>query len=151
MSKVTAYGVGRILDKTFGAKRYSTKDSMDDLLEELMTNTEKFRPPFNYGETFYFQESLPIYGVSSFKEGSDLHNVLSDKYGEVGLVVDSVLSSIDSLHFVTMTQTSSLRDLVQEWLYLMSSYDILVKPIKGKHEPTDYVIISKLSSFIKNS
>ena len=150
MSKVTAYNVGRILDKTYSAKSYSTQDSMDGLMEELMTNTEKFRAPFSYGETFCFQESLPIYGVSSFKEGSDMHNILSDKYGEVGLVVDSVLSSIDSLHFVTMATTSSLRDLVQEWLYMMSSYDILVRQIKAKYTTSDYVVISKLSSFIKN-
>ena len=122
---------------------------MDDLVEELMLNTEKFRPPFNYGETFYFSESLPLYGAASFKKDSQLHNVLSDKYGEVGLGVDSVLSSIDSLHFVTMAPSSKVNELIQEWLYLMQSYDIVVKPVKGMIPPIDHIIISKLSCFIK--
>jgi hypothetical protein len=146
MSAVTKYHIGKILDKEFTTKNFSKCTDLDGILEQLLESTESFRPPFSLAETYMIKESLPLYGGGNFKENSDLHNILSDTPNEVALAVDSVMSSISSLHFITVKPKHLVQKTIEEWLYLMQDYELLVRPFGSSN---DYVLITKLTSFKK--
>ncbi len=146
MSKVTSYHIGKILDKEFTTKAFTKCESLEDIVEELLENTESFRAPFTISEAYIVKESLPVYNAASLKKGSNLHNILLDAPNEVALVVDSVLSSIDSLHFVAVRQKSDVKGTIEEWLYMARDYNMLVSPFTGS---SDYALITKLKTFKK--
>ena len=147
MTKVTTNSVGKILDKIFGSKRFSTRESLSGILDELLTNTENFRTPFTYSNTYAVENSLPVYADSSYKRGSDLVNILMDSPDEVAFVVDSVFKSENSLFFATIRSSDSVvRYLTDEWMYFMkpAKSDVMLKKITN----TDmHIIVSRLDSF----
>jgi hypothetical protein len=148
MSKITKHHVATILDKEFATKKFSSCDDLDGILEQLLDNTEDFRPPFTLSECYVIKESLPLYGGGNFKENSDLHTILSDAPDEVALAVDSVMRSIVSLHFIAVKPKHLVQKTIEEWLYLMQDYELLVRPFGDSN---DYVLITKLITFKKDN
>ena len=146
MSKVTAYHLAKILDKEFSTKSFTKLNNVNDVLEELLDNTENYTAPFSIYDAYVVEKSLPVYNAAALKSGSDLHNVLSDSPDEVALVVDSVLSSINSLHFVAMVSKIEVEHTMKKWLSMSSDYDMVISNFYGSD---DYALITKLKTFKK--
>ena len=144
MSKVTAYHLGKILNKEFSTKAFAGHNHVDDVLEKLLEDTEDYRAPFGISDSYVVETSMPVYNAAAFKIDSDLHNVLSDSPDEVALVVDSVLSSINSLHFVAMVSKIEVEQTMKKWLSMSNDYDMLISPFSGGG---DYALITKLKTF----
>ena len=146
-TKISTYQLGRILSKAFGKKSFEACQDEEDLLDTLFSGTENFRAPFFLGDTFIVSEMLPVYNDSAFKSSSSLYNILADRSCETALIVDSVLSSLNSLHFATMVDSSGVADKIEEWIYLMSNYDLMVKEVSDCKDSV--IIVSKLQAFIR--
>ena len=128
--------------KVFGKPKFTNCSDYNSILEVLFQETENFRPPCYTSDTFVFNERVPIYADATLKDSSSLCQALADRSNEVAIVADSVMTSFNSLHFITMTTSTTT---IEEWLHLMrpGSVSIYSKNIND----TDIVVISKLSSF----
>ena len=111
-------------------------------MEVLFQETENFRPPCYTSDTFVYSERIPIFADATLKESSELCQALADRSDEVAIAADSIMSSFNSLYFVTMTSNSRK---ITEWLHLMrpGSINIFAQNIND----SDVVLISKLNSF----
>lgn len=146
MSKLTCYQLGTIFKKTFGLKKFESCSSTDLILETLFQEVENFKPPCHIIDSYIYSERVPIFADKTLSEGSDLVMSLMDHQGEVAIVADSVMTSLNGLHLVTLTSSTVV---AQEWLPLMDKNNVFMymKNVSGNEK----ILISKLSSFIRNN
>ena len=146
MSKLTCYQLGTMFKKAFGLKKFESCDTQDLILETLFQEVENFRPPCHIMDTYIFSERVPIFADKTLDENSDLIMSLMDHQGEVAIVADSVMTSFNGLHLVTLTSSCAVS--AQEWLSLMDKNNVFMhmRNVVGNEK----ILISKLGSFMKN-
>ena len=146
MSKLGSHHLNQIFKKAFKNKKFDTCTNSDAVMSVLLDEVSGFTPPCEYYNTYVFSERIPIFADATLKESSDLCQSLYDRNGEVALVADAVMSSLNSLHLVTVTSDI---DLPSKWLSKMNHKSMFMH-VKNISEQ-DIIIISKLSSFIQKN
>ena len=147
MSKLGSHHLNQIFKRVFKDKKFDSCTNMDATLEVLFEGTSGFKPPSgcDYSNTYAFSDRVPIFADATLKEDSELCQSLFDRNGEVAIVADSVMSSLNALHLVTITNKP---ETVVNWLNSMS-FDSIFLHTRNISEQ-DIIVISKLSSFIEN-
>lgn len=145
MSKLTNHHLTQVFTRVFKDKKFTKSQNIDSTLEILLEETSGFNPPCDYSNTFTFSDRVPIFAEKSLKSDSDLCQALYDRSGEVAIVADSVMSSLQTLHLVTLTEDLTLPS---RWLGIMNPKELFMYTRNVSEQ--DIIVISKLSSFIKN-
>tara|TARA_B100002019_G_C21065673_1_gene496369 strand:- start:145 stop:588 length:444 start_codon:yes stop_codon:yes gene_type:complete len=145
MSKLGSHHLNQIFKRVFKNKKFDTCSNIDATLEVLFEEISGFKPPCDYSNTYAFSDRVPIFADATLKENSELCQSLYDRSGEVAIVADSVMSSLNALHLVTITND---RQIPASWLSMMSPDSMFLYTRNISEQ--DIIVISKLSSFIEN-
>lgn len=144
-SKLGSHHLNQIFKRVFKIKKFDSAPNADATLEILFDDVEGFTPPCNYSNTYVFTDRVPIFADKTLHEKSDLCQSLMDNSGETCIVADSVMSSLNALHFVTITQDFGT---VDRWINLMNPANVNLYADNITEQ--DIIVIAKLRSFIKN-
>mgnify|MGYP001374055165 CR=1 FL=1 len=146
MSKLGCHHLNQIFKKAFKNKKFDICNSTDAVMEVLLEEVGSFTPPCEYHNTYVYSERIPIFADSTLKDSSELCQSLYDRNGEIALVADSVMSSLNALHFITVTDNFKLPTM---WLEKMNNKSVFMYTKNISEQ--DIIVIAKLSSFIRNN
>ena len=151
MSKITVSQLEKTLKSLTRNEKFSKCVDFDCILDVMLTECESFRAPFYINDVSIVEERLTLYNHKMYNPKSIFCEQLAARYKEVLLMVDAVLPAKEALHFVTMTDETSV---IREWVSMLKRYDLMIRQIDYEQSNTqtkDYIIIVPLTSFLKTN